>query len=845
MNSLRSTAISKLLTLAFILLFSGCTAEFDRLLGQEPAPISENQTESGDTPLSTATLIEQSEAATPTLAPSAKITADENVQGDNAANEVGSALPTASPTPAITATPVATLTPTVTLPPNLQLEEGARALQIEHLDQAQILFQTLTLNAEPAIRQASLFGLGRAYYLDGAFTEAADVWNQYLAETTNPDPAVYYWLAEQSENGAEAVNYYQLYLDANPDMGSYIWPKIAQYQPENSISLLQKGLESDAYYLTPINTRRALAAQLLEIGDYGGAVAQYQAIRSAAFTENTKGEMTYLIGQTLQQAGNDAEAFNAFQMGIQEFPRAYESYLGLVELVEAERSVDLFQRGLVNYYAKVYDPAISAFQGYMESTPAYRQDTHLYLAWSLEGANRPAEGLAQLDLYLAQAPDDPAFIGRYIEEKAGILTRSVSTEQALETLVQFANSNPEHPQAVWATWRAAVLADRFLVDAGRARTLYANFVEKYPNGEEASQAWFRLGMLAQEQNDLNGAIAAWRSAADYPDLYGRAALVWLIRAGGETGGETVASQSLTAQGAEYYSLRASDLINNRTMVPYSSSNINLSYDEAAAKEEVEDWIRSHFGLDPADVVTSDLLPGLATDPRIIRGQKLWLLGEKELAKLELEAVRTAYADNAQLSYQLALFFRDLGLYRSSILAAQAVLNRAGVSVFDAPSLIGRLAYPTYYADLVLPYADQYGYDPLLHFALIRQESLFEGFATSSAFAQGLSQIIPDTGTYVAGKLSWEGYQNSDLYHPYINLTFGAFYFDQQLALFDENFTPALAAYNGGPGNAIKWYEKAGDDHDLYLETVNFSETRQYIRQIYTHYTVYRYLYGGQ
>ena len=810
----------------------------------DPNPIAENQSQTDETLLlSTATLIVPLEAATPTLAPSAKVAADENIEGDGAVNEAGSALPTASPTPAITSTPVASLTPTATLPPNEQLEEGARALQIEHLDRAQALYQTLIPSEEPTIRQAALLGLGRAYYLDGLYAEAAEVWNQYLAETTNPDPAVYYWLAEQSETGTEAINYYEMYLDANPDMGGYIWPKIAQFQPENSIELLQKGLESDAYYLTPINTRRALAAQLLEVGDYGGAVSQYQAIRSAAFTEFTKGEMTYLIGQTLRQAGNDSEAFNAYQMGVRDFPRAYESYLGLVELVEAEQPVDLFQRGLVNYYAKVYDPAISAFEGYMESTPEYRQDTHLYLAWSLEGANRPGEGLAQLDLYLAQAPDDPEFIGRHIEEKAGILTRSVSTEQALETLVQFANENPEHPKAAWAAWRASVLADRFLVDAGRARTLYANFVEKYPNAEEASQAWFRLGMLAQEQNDINGAVAAWRSAADYADLYGRAALVWLIRAGGQSGAETVASQSLTAQGAEYYSLRAADLLNSRTMTPFSSSSIDLTYDETAAQREVENWIRSHFGLSAEAVVTSDLLPDLATDPGIIRGQKLWLLGEKELAKLELEAVRKAYADNAQLSYQLALFFRDLGLYRSSILAAQAVLNRAGVSVFDAPPLIGRLAYPTYFADLVLPFADQYGYDPLLHFALIRQESLFEGFATSSAYAQGLSQIIPDTGVYVAGKLGWEGYQNSDLYQPYINLTFGSFYFDQQLALFDENFTPALAAYNGGPGNAIKWYEKAGDDHDLYLETVNFSETRQYIRQIYTHYTVYRYLYG--
>ena len=56
------------------------------------------------------------------------------------------------------------------------------------------------------------------------------------------------------------------------------------------------------------------------------------------------------------------------------------------------------------------------------------------------------------------------------------------------------------------------------------------------------------------------------------------------------------------------------------------------------------------------------------------------------------------------------------------------------------------------------------------FSLIRQESLFEGFATSYAAAQGLMQIIPDTGQWIAQKLSWPNYQNSDVYRPYINVS---------------------------------------------------------------------------
>jgi soluble lytic murein transglycosylase len=54
---------------------------------------------------------------------------------------------------------------------------------------------------------------------------------------------------------------------------------------------------------------------------------------------------------------------------------------------------------------------------------------------------------------------------------------------------------------------------------------------------------------------------------------------------------------------------------------------------------------------------------------------------------------------------------------------------------------------------------------------------------------------------------------------------------------------ALAAYNGGPGNAVEWQQLAQGDPDLFLETVRAQETRDYIRRIYEIYAIYRRLYG--
>jgi soluble lytic murein transglycosylase len=166
-----------------------------------------------------------------------------------------------------------------------------------------------------------------------------------------------------------------------------------------------------------------------------------------------------------------------------------------------------------------------------------------------------------------------------------------------------------------------------------------------------------------------------------------------------------------------------------------------------------------------------------------------------------------------------------------------------VTVTKAPTFIGKLAYPINYSELIEFEAEKYGFDPLLQFALIRQESLFESFATSYAAAQGLSQVIPDTGAYIAQSLNWPDFRNEDLYKPYVGIAFGAYYLDQQLDAFEGDVAAALSAYNGGPGNAARWFEQAGHDIDLYREIVDFSETREYIDRIYESHTIYRFLYG--
>jgi soluble lytic murein transglycosylase len=187
----------------------------------------------------------------------------------------------------------------------------------------------------------------------------------------------------------------------------------------------------------------------------------------------------------------------------------------------------------------------------------------------------------------------------------------------------------------------------------------------------------------------------------------------------------------------------------------------------------------------------------------------------------------------------------MGLYRPSITAAADVLQAADVDTLEAPRFLARLRYPLYFADLIVPVATAYGIDPLLLFATVRQESLFDGIATSYATAQGLMQIIPATGEYIAIKLGWTDYQNSDLYRPVVSVQFGTYYLWEQLQTFEGDTFAALAAYNAGPGNAAGWKQVAPDDPDAFVEAITFEQPQTYVMHIYEQYAIYAALYGTQ
>lgn len=710
--------------------------------------------------------------------------------------------------------------------------------------------------------------LGIALVQDGRNAEAIDVLAP-IAEADNPpagdrsrtsvqpvnvpDVAAFYLARAQSALGDHraAIAAYERYVQANPDMAAYVQPLIADAylalgESDAALAALERAVSGEAQRFRAVENRFRLAAAYLEREDYANAVAQYDSIHDIARTEVTKGHVTYLAGQAEIRAGNPDAAHERFLFAVNNYPRAPESYQALIALIDAGVPVDEYQRGIVDYYAAAYLPAVEAFRRHLEANPeGYQPDTRLFLARTYEALGNLEAALAELEQYAA---DDPAAA---LVERAEMLTRAGDLETALEVYTAYLANYAQADRAAAVAASAATLADRLGREDAAQRYLF--LADTFPFDSQAPAALYRAGELQTAAGARAEGIQTWqRLAEQYPaNEYGAEAVFRLLQLAREDGATELDVRQLEEQAralprSNYFAIRARDLVDG--VEPFVADGPMLLPEDAEAERALtEDWLRERLvgaGTELPDTTLGLLSADLAADTRLQIGEKLWQIGLFEAAKAELETLREAKAGDPLANYQLAIYFRDLGLYRSSIIAAAAVLRQMEATAFDAPLFLGRLSFPVYYSDLIIPLADRRRYDPRLQFALVRQESLFESFARSGAAAQGLSQVIPDTGAWIAQRLSWPNYENEELYKPYVGLNFGAYYLSEQLRNFDGHVHAALAAYNAGPGNAARWYGSAGNDFDRFVDTVDFAETRLYIERIYEGFAAYRHLYRG-
>lgn len=218
---------------------------------------------------------------------------------------------------------------------------------------------------------------------------------------------------------------------------------------------------------------------------------------------------------------------------------------------------------------------------------------------------------------------------------------------------------------------------------------------------------------------------------------------------------------------------------------------------------------------------------LAENPHMLRARELFFLDRLVDAKREwFQALR--YLDQNQIK-QAATLASKWQWHDSAIRTVARTEHRSDYS----------LRFPMPYKQQVMAHAEERKLDPSLIYGVMRRESLFDPLARSSVGALGLMQLMPSTARNVASSLGMKRPRTIDILSVENNIRFGTHYLSTVMNRFDNNVALAAAAYNAGPSRVKSWLPRDETmSADLWVETVPFKETRNYVQAVLAYSTVF-------
>lgn len=256
--------------------------------------------------------------------------------------------------------------------------------------------------------------------------------------------------------------------------------------------------------------------------------------------------------------------------------------------------------------------------------------------------------------------------------------------------------------------------------------------------------------------------------------------------------------------------------------------------------------RSFYGFMAADrsgrpyhIVDSPLAKSDAMQKALLqrgdvqRARELFALGMRRKAREEWSAL-LAEADAPQ-QQQAALLALSWQWY------SQAALSMGRAKYWDEMAT----RFPVIYKDQVLAAAKRERIPAGWIYGIMRSESLFVPDIRSYAGAVGLMQLMPGTGRLVSKKIGWRWRGTDGLEGPDYNIRLGSHYLRMMLNKFDQHTALATASYNAGPGNAIRWLADKRLPADVWIETVPFNATHDYLLHVLEYAAVYNWRLTGK
>jgi len=372
-------------------------------------------------------------------------------------------------------------------------------------------------------------------------------------------------------------------------------------------------------------------------------------------------------------------------------------------------------------------------------------------------------------------------------------------------------------------------------DYDKAIDCYRELQQRFPNGGRASYAHWKAAWLTlrqgrndQAKKDFEDQIAWYPSSSEVP-----AALYWRGRLAEEDNDSSMAQAYYRTLSLRYRNFYYGELARQRLL--------KLKVDVA--------------GDDPPHYAVLDRVPPINNLDKMIpdevptdnlRVQKAELLANGALTDFAVRELNAAAQEEKGnwAPAEIARLYEDVGRYDMAIETLKhAAPNYFAVDLPILPRSYWEALFPRAYWPDLRKYASANALDPYLVASLVRQESEFNPNAVSHANAVGLMQLLPKVGRGVAKQEKIRHFSLQQLFTPTTNLRLGTRYFRSMVDKFGS-FEYALAAYNAGTDRVQDWMgQGAYRDPQEFVESIPFTETREYVQNILRNANVYRQLYG--
>jgi soluble lytic murein transglycosylase len=661
--------------------------------------------------------------------------------------------------------------------------------------------------------------IGYAHTLDHDYAKAIDPLNRAKAGASELGDYVAYYLGDaylQTAHNAEALSTLADFSKKFPDSllirdsnVVYANALLAEGRPAEAAALLEKNR-------TPVHSDVELAS-----------------------------------GRAYEAAGDTQRAASAFRNIYFNLPNSAEADAAGQELRKLGISGSVTERKTraeLLFRSKHYSDAAHEYQSLVDevSSPD-RVQMQLALAGALEKSGSSHDARKILTSMGAQTGDAEAERLYLLSETERSTSDEDAVQRTLNDLRQFGPTSPWLEQALLSAGNMYLLKR----DYDKAIDYFRELQQRFPSGTHASYAHWKAAWLSFRQARMDDArkgfedqIGLYPDSAETPN-----ALYWRGRLAEEDGNPAMARafyQKLSDRFRNYYYAelgreRLKNLQATGAVAKPSTSS------EALAKVSVAD--EPHYAL-------LDRVPALSNSGRIIaadppddnlRVERARLLSNGALADMAVRELQAAASEEggSWALPEMARVYQDGGRYDRGIqIMKRSTPNYFAVDLPDLPRPYWEALFPKAYWTDLRKYSELNGLDPYLVASLIRQESEFNAAALSRANAVGLMQLLPKTGKNVAKQVKLRGYSAPQLFTPAVNLELGTRYFKDMVDKYNGQFEYALAAYNAGTDRVGDWLGQGHyRDPQEFVESIPFTETREYVQAILRNASVYRQLYG--